>query len=525
MGLFFVVELGDLAGRGHCLVMRHGLQQAARALGQDLDLGRALEEIEVVEGDADGRPHNRHLGYGRTEIADAVLEQMLKITFTPRGTTTPPIAALSEKLAQITPGDLERSWAVTGGSEANETAIKIAKAYHKRNGEAGRYKIISRKGSYHGALGLTTWLGGRGGRSDFEPPYPGMLYAPQPNPYRNEFDSEDPSEIAVKAAQAVDDLIVFHGPETVAAVIAEPICADTPVDAASVPGPEYWPMLRQICDRHGVLLIADEVICGFGRTGKWFGINHWDVVPDIMTVAKGIVSTYLPMAAAIATRRVADAFAGPENIFPMTLTFGGHPVTAAAALANIKIIEEENLVENAAQMGAYLLEQLGSLQDEHPTIGNVRGIGLINAVEIVKDRQTKERFPQEMGVEELLAKKFAEHRLILLGIDAADIAELKRKKAVQETLVLRAPRDGVIIERRAVQGESVKTGDRLYTVADLSRVWVQTEVFESDLAWIFPKQPVRLQVQGQAAELTGRVAFVDPVVDRKTRTARVRVLV
>lgn len=378
--------------------------------------GKGLEVIDSDGNswlDVNGGYLNVNVGYGRTEIADAVLEQMLKITFTPRGTTTPPIAALSEKLAQITPGDLERSWAVTGGSEANETAIKIAKAYHKRNGEAGRYKIISRKGSYHGALGLTTWLGGRGGRSDFEPPYPGMLYAPQPNPYRNEFDSEDPSEIAVKAAQAVEDLIVFHGPETVAAVIAEPVCADTPVDAASVPGAEYWPMLRQICDRYGVLLIDDEVICGFGRTGKWFGITHWDVVPDIMTVAKGVVSTYLPMAAAIASRRVADAFAGPENIFPMTLTFGGHPVTAAAALANIKIIEEENLVENAAQMGAYLLEQLRSLQDDHPTVGNVRGLGLINAVEIVKDRQTKERFPQEMEVEELLAKKFAEHHLIL----------------------------------------------------------------------------------------------------------------
>ena len=378
--------------------------------------GKGLEVIDSDGNswlDVNGGYLNVNVGYGRTEIADAVLEQMLKITFTPRGTTTPPIAALSEKLAQITPGDLERSWAVTGGSEANETAIKIAKAYHKRNGEAGRYKIISRKGSYHGALGLTTWLGGRGGRSDFEPPYPGMLYAPQPNPYRNEFDSEDLSEIAVKAAQAVEDLIVFHGPETVAAVIAEPVCADTPVDAASVPGAEYWPMLRQICDRYGVLLIDDEVICGFGRTGKWFGINHWDVVPDIMSVAKGVVSTYLPMAAAIASRRVADAFAGPENIFPMTLTFGGHPVTAAAALANIKIIEEENLVDNAAQMGAYLLEQLRSLQDDHPTVGNVRGLGLINAVEIVKDRQTKERFPQEKGVEELLAKKFAEHRLIL----------------------------------------------------------------------------------------------------------------
>ena len=378
--------------------------------------GKGLDVVDTDGNtwmDVNGGYLNVNVGYGRHEIAEAALEQMLKITFTPKYTTTPPVAALCQKLAEITPGNLERSWLSTGGSEANETAIKIARAYHKRNGEGGRYRIISRKGSYHGAMGITTWLGGRGGRSDFEPAPPGMLYAPHPNPYRCELGDGSPSEIAVKCAQAVEELIVFNDPKTVAAVIAEPVCADTPIDAASVPGPEYWPMLRQICDRYGVLLIADEVICGFGRTGKMFGVDHWDVVPDIMTVAKGLVSSYLPVAAAVVGKHVSDAFAGPRNIFPMSLTFGGHPVGAAAALANIDIIEKENLVENSAQMGAYLLEQLHTLEEDHPIIGNVRGLGLLACVEIVKDRRSKERFPADLKLEERLAEKFKEHRLIL----------------------------------------------------------------------------------------------------------------
>ena len=171
--------------------------------------------------------------------------------------------------------------------------------------------------------------------------------------------------------------------------------------------------LRQICDRYGVLLIADEVICGFGRTGKWFGVEHWGVVPDIMTVANGVTSCYLPMSATIVTTRVADAFAGPDNIFRQTLTFGGHPALAAAALANIEIIERENLVKNAVEMGAYLLEQLHTLEDRHPIVGNVRGLGLLAAVELVKDRGTKERFPEELRLAERMADGFRVQHLLL----------------------------------------------------------------------------------------------------------------
>jgi adenosylmethionine-8-amino-7-oxononanoate aminotransferase len=357
-----------------------------------------------------------NVGYGRTEIAEAVLEQMLQLTFTPRGTTTPAVVEFCERLAGLAPGDLERSWPVTGGSEANETAIKIAKAYHRRNGEAGRYKVISRRGSYHGATGMATWLGGRGSRADFEPAYPGMVYAPQPNSYRSEAGGDTPSEVAVRSAQAIEDLIRFHGPETVAAVIGEPICI-TLSEGVVVPGDEYWPMVREICDRYGVLLIADEVVTGFGRTGRWFGMEHSGVVPDIMSVAKGVVSSYVPMAATIATTRVADAFAGPTNLFPSTLTFGGHPVIAAAAIANIDIMEREDLVGRAADMGEYLLEQLRPLSEEHSIVGDVRGIGLLSCLELVENRDTKEPFPKELGLADRLTGKLRRHGLIMRTSD------------------------------------------------------------------------------------------------------------
>jgi adenosylmethionine-8-amino-7-oxononanoate aminotransferase len=362
--------------------------------------------------DVNGGYSSVNVGYGRTEIAEAMRDQMMKLVYFPQGTTTEPAVRLAEKLAQLAPGNLERSWPVTGGSEANETAIKIAKAYHKRMGEPGRYKIISRRGSYHGATGGVMWLGGSRAedRVDYEPAYPGLLYAPQPDSYRCELGGATPSECAVRCAQAIEDLILFHGPKTVAAVIAEPVSS---ASGAAVPGDEYWPMLRQICDRHGVLLIADEVITGFGRTGKMFATEHWGVVPDIMTVAKGISSSYLPIAAAIATRDVADVFAGEDSIFRQALTFGGHPVTAAVALKNIEIIEKEKLVQNSAQTGAYFLEQLQSLKDDHPIIGNVRGIGLLLAAELVSDRESKASFPPEAHVGDKLTQRFHEQGLIL----------------------------------------------------------------------------------------------------------------
>ena len=359
--------------------------------------------------DVNGGYNSVNVGYGRTEIAEAAYEQMLKITYRPMGMATVPNIKLAEKLSELAPGSLDRVYPTSGGSEANEMALRIAKAYHRRRGEPGRYKIISRRGSYHGTTGGVMWLGGNQSRDDLEPMLPGLLYGPQPNPYHCELGGETASECAIRCAQAIDDLIVFNGPETVAAVIAEPVSTPT---GAAVPGDEYWPMLREICDRHGVLLIADEVINGFGRTGKMFAIEYTGVVPDIMTVAKGIISSYLPMAAAIAKKEVADYFGGEGNALQGTLTYSGHPVSAAAALKNIEILENEHMVENSAQVGAYFKEQLEGFKGDHPIVGDVRGRGLLLAMELVKDRETKERFPKEAKIADHLNESFQKHGLI-----------------------------------------------------------------------------------------------------------------
>ena len=221
--------------------------------------------------DVNGGYSSVNIGYGRKEVAEAMFQQMQELSYFPQGSTSIPAIKLAKKLADITPGDLNRSWFSSGGAEANETAIKIARAYHKRKGEPSRYKIISRRGSYHGATGGVLWTGS-GDRSDYEPvSYPGMVYAPHPDPYRCELGGSTPSECAILCSNAIEDLIKFHGESSVAAVIAEPIAG---ASGTAVPGDEYWPSLRRICDKYGVLLIADEIVCGFGRTGDIFAVNH-----------------------------------------------------------------------------------------------------------------------------------------------------------------------------------------------------------------------------------------------------------
>ena len=244
---------------------------------------------------------------------------------------------------------------------------------------------------------------------------PGWLYAPQPNAYRCARGGQTASECAVRCAEAIEELILAEGPETVAAVIAEPVANPS---GAAVPGDEYWPMLREICDKYGVLLIDDEVICAFGRTGKMFAIDHWGVVPDIMTVAKGVISSYLPLGAVIVKEEIADRFAGRDSYFKHGLTFGGHPVAAAASLKNIEILENERLVENAANVGAYFKGQLQGLMDDHPIVGDVRGIGLLLAIELVSDRSTKAGFSPDFHLADRLNEKFRRHGFIFYSYGA-----------------------------------------------------------------------------------------------------------
>ena len=355
-----------------------------------------------------------NIGHGREEVAEAVYEQMKDISYSPGGTVSPATVKLSAKVASLAPDKESRVYFVSGGSEAVETAIKMAKNYHKNNGEPTRWKVISRRGSYHGATHACMALGGGGISApvNFGPMMPGNVHIDNPNAYRGPRTDLD-------AADELERTIQHEGPSTVAAFIGEPISAAAGIH---VPDPGYWPRVREICDKYGVIMICDEVITGFGRTGKMFATEHWGVQPDIFTVAKALTSGYLPIGAAVASKKVSDAFMGDEeSAFRHLITFGGNPASCAAGLANLEIMEGEGMVENSARMGEYLFEQLQTLY-EHPIVGDVRGgMGLLAAVEIVQDRDTKEKFPKEADI----TKKFNEawNRQGLLG-RAGDVISL-----------------------------------------------------------------------------------------------------
>ena len=248
---------------------------------------------------------------------------------------------------------------------------------------------------------------------------PNSFHAPQPNFYHCEFNSSTPEECGQRCVDAIENIIKFQGPETIAAVVAEPV--SSPMGAV-VPPDNYWPLLRELCDKYGCLLIADEVITGFGRTGKWFGCEHWGVTPDMMTVAKGITSGYIPMGGAILRKPIADAFVGsPRAAFRHVITFGGHPVAAAASLKNLEIMEREGMVENSATMGKYLLDGLEELKEKHSIIGMARGLGLMCGLELVQNRETKEHFPADANLGPRLTQGFADKGLFLRGGDVMNI--------------------------------------------------------------------------------------------------------
>jgi adenosylmethionine-8-amino-7-oxononanoate aminotransferase len=332
-----------------------------------------------------------HVGYGRKDIADAMREQAATLHyFCPYGYVSEPVIRLGEKLAELAPGDLSMTFFVCDGSEAVESAFKIAKqwAYHK--GYRRKYKIISRRRAYHGAtMGAVAATGTMSPlREIMEPLPPGYRFASAPYCYRCDFGLGYP-DCNLQCATSVEQIIQHEGPDNVAAFIGEVAMA---AGGCIVPPPEYWPRMREICTQYGVLLIDDEVVCGFGRTGKFFGAEHYGLEPDIMTMAKSITSGYSPLGAAMTKREIIEDMPAFWHVH----TYNNHPVSCTASLENIRIIEEENLVKNSAEMGKYLLAGLESLRS-HPSVGDVRGLGLLTAVEFVKDRATKERFPEEEG--------------------------------------------------------------------------------------------------------------------------------
>ena len=362
----------------------------------------------------------KNIGHGRKEIADAVYEQMLDISYTPGGTVAPATVNLAARVAGLAPDKESRVYFVSGGSEAVETAVKMAKNYQKNIGQPTRWKVISRTGSYHGATLACMSMGG-GSPSvpqNFGPLMPGNIHVAQPDEYRCVF-CRDRGGCNLECARDVDRAIEHEGASTVAAFIGEPVSVASGIH---IPHPDYWPTIREICDKHGVVMICDEVITGFGRTGRMFATEHWDVKPDIFTVAKALTSGYLPIGAAVASRKVADAFMDDDSVFRHLFTFGGNPASCAAGLANLKIMEDDGLVDNSAEMGDYLFEKLQTMYD-HPIVGHVRGgKGLLCAVELVKDRETKEKFPKEAELSKKISPLMAKHGLMVRASDVIPLA-------------------------------------------------------------------------------------------------------
>jgi adenosylmethionine-8-amino-7-oxononanoate aminotransferase len=350
-----------------------------------------------------------NVGHGRQAIAEAMAQQAKTLAYASASrAVTLPAVQLATLLAELTPGDLSTVLFSSGGSEAVESALKITRQYHALRGEPERYKVIARRGSYHGATYGAMSVSGAPQSVDpyYSPLLPGTFTVSAPYCYRCDYRKTYPA-CEIYCVEAIEDLILYETPQTVAAVIAEPISAACGV---VVPPPEYFPRLREICDRHGVLLIFDEIITGFGRTGKMFAAEHWDVVPDIMTVAKGLSSGYAPIGATICRRHIAQQFSQTQGK-PLAhlLTFGGHAVACAAALANLEILLQEQLVDNAVVQGQYLSSQLHQLATSHPSIGDVRGLGLLWALELVQERTTKASFPADgpamTGLLDMLAEE------------------------------------------------------------------------------------------------------------------------
>ena len=335
-----------------------------------------------------------NVGHGRKEVKQAINAQLDKLPYytTFGDTSNLPVIELAERLMRmLAPEGMQRVFFSSGGSDANETALKLARQYWKLSGEAQRTKFISLKQGYHGVHFGGTSIGGQMYlRSMYEPVLPGCFQVDTPWLYRNPY-TQDPGELGKICADLLEREIVHQGPHTVAAFIVEPVQG---AGGVIVPPDNYWPLVREVCDRHGVLLIADEVVTGFGRTGSMFGCRGWGVKPDIMCLAKGINSGYVPLGATAVNERVRRAWDSdhPLSAILHGYTYSGHPVACAAANAALQIVEDEQLSENAARVGSYCLAKLQDEFADYDFVGDIRGKGLMMAIELVADKPTKESF-------------------------------------------------------------------------------------------------------------------------------------
>ncbi len=337
-----------------------------------------------------------NVGHGVPEIITAMTEQAQRVAFVHGGSfANEPAMALAQELATWTPTGLRHVMLLAGGSEATETAMKLARQYHVERGKAGKYRVISRWISYHGnTIGALSMSGRTAWRGEFVPYLQNFPKIHPPYCYRCPYGKTYPS-CQIACADDLERVITLEGPDSIAAFIAEPVIGTSATGVT--PPPEYYPRIREICDTHDVLFIADEVITGVGRTGKNFGIEHWGVIPDMITTGKALSSGYAPLAAVILRDRVYDAIAAGSGRTTQGFTYSGHPLSAAVGLAVLRYLKAHDLVANASRIGRLLLQRLETLK-RFPIVGDVRGTGLILGVEFVADQATKRPFPPSAGV-------------------------------------------------------------------------------------------------------------------------------
>jgi taurine--2-oxoglutarate transaminase len=325
-----------------------------------------------------------NIGHGDERVIEAIVQQARQLAYAGPPMATKPRAILGRLLSEITPGALNHFLYTLGGADANENAIKLARAY------TGKHKILARYRSYHGASAGAMALTGDPRRLAWEPNLmPGVVHFLDPYRYRSTFHRTNAeiseADFSEDYLNHLEEIIQYEGPQTIAAVLLEPV---TGTNGVIIPPKGYLQGVRALCDSYGILLIADEVMSGFGRTGQWFAVDHWGVVPDLMTMAKGLTSAYAPLGAVAMRTEIAKAF--NDEVYQGGLTYNAHPISLAAAIANIEVMQADRLVEHAHSMGSVLRRMLTDLGEAHPSVGEVRSIGLFGVIELVRNRRTKE---------------------------------------------------------------------------------------------------------------------------------------
>lgn len=342
-----------------------------------------------------------NIGHGRHEVTEAVVKQMQQLSYVAPGFATKVRGDLGKKLAEITPGNLSKTFFTLGGAEAIENAIKLARLY------TGRHKIITQYRAYHGATYSAMSAGGDPRKLLVDSQQvPNIIHVENPYSYRCPWYSSSPAECGERAIENLHNVLKYEGPENVAAILME---GESGTSGCIKYPPFYLKKVKALCEQYGILFISDEVMSGFGRTGKWFGVDHHEITPDILVMAKGLTSGYLPLGGIITTDTIARQY--DENYLPLGLTYSAHPVSVAAALAVLDIYEKEDLINRTARMEGYVNQSVAKLIEKHPSIGDWRNTGLLGCMELVKNRKTKEPMapynatPSEMGAMSKVAAK------------------------------------------------------------------------------------------------------------------------